>query len=371
MQRNILFSAIAMALLLGGCGDEVETKKSIEDVKKVTNDKTLFPKKEHEDTAKIASSEAVVADKTATTVPAVPQKAATEKSHFEAMAQSISASEVAKSVSKVERARAHASVEITGALASVETGELEEDERAHADAKDLQKHQAQAHAIITKEVYRVEAARAASSAKISASVKSVMDARAAMPVRNPLPASVLSVVKAKATSAVAKSISTVEIVKAKASSRMAKVTAKVEMHKRIYGEDSPEVNAAKAQASGLIAEAVGSVKVAEAQALGSISESVAEVEIAKVKAGIVREEVVKGQKLYLNHMKKPCGINGAKFAAKHTQEEWEGLKEKGAFVKEAQKICPNIKEFNDAWSKNLFEFSYEYASDSGHVPSCG
>jgi hypothetical protein len=367
MQKNILFSAITMALLLGGCGDKSELEESAE---KVSSEKSIPSKKEHNDAKPSSISAGTLIDE----VPALASdNVSTDEvaSHFEAMAKSVSSAEVAKSVSKVERARAHASVEITGALASVETGELEEDERAHADAKALQRHQAQAHSIIQEEVYKVEAAKAASSAKIAASVKSVMDARAAIPVRDPLPATVLSVVKAKATSAVAKSISAVEIVKAQSASNMAKATAKVEMHKRIYGEGSPEVNAAKAQASGIIAQAVGSVKVAEAQALGEISESVAEVEIAKVKAGVVRDEVVKGQKIYLTHMKKPCGINGAKFAAKHTQQEWEGLREEGAFIKEAQKICPNMKTFDNAWMKNLFEFSYEYASDSGHVPSCG
>ena len=84
----------------------------------------------------------------------------------------------------------------------------------------------------------------------------------------------------------------------------------------------------------------------------------------------------KGQKLYLKYLKKTVGYNGAKFAAKHTQDEWEELFENGGegFKKEFgttdkakkffegkkfEKIMPHIKDF-----------VIEYASDSGNVPSC-
>ncbi|WP_281951714.1 cytochrome C [Nitrosophilus kaiyonis] len=83
-------------------------------------------------------------------------------------------------------------------------------------------------------------------------------------------------------------------------------------------------------------------------------------------------DVAKGQKLYQKKLKKACGFTGAKFAAKHTQEEWEEIYESGKFKEEVHKICPKVKpeSIKDKWVKHLFDFCYEYASDSGNVPSC-
>jgi hypothetical protein len=79
----------------------------------------------------------------------------------------------------------------------------------------------------------------------------------------------------------------------------------------------------------------------------------------------------KGQKIYSKKLKKACGFNGAKFAAKHSQDEWEEIKEGGKFADEIKKICPNanvdkIKKYLD----DLYDFAYEYANDSGNVPAC-
>ncbi|WP_187647106.1 cytochrome C [Nitrosophilus labii] len=83
-------------------------------------------------------------------------------------------------------------------------------------------------------------------------------------------------------------------------------------------------------------------------------------------------DVAKGQKLYQKKLKKPCKMTGAKFAAKHTQDEWEEIYESGKFKEEIHKICPKVKpeSIKDSWVKHLFDFVYEYASDSGNVPSC-
>jgi len=140
----------------------------------------------------------------------------------------------------------------------------------------------------------------------------------------------------------------------------------VEINKRLYGEDSPEVATIKAE----VTKAEAKVKIAQADALATISKSVAAVEIAKINAGISQDTVSKGQKLYLKNMKNACGMNGADFAKKHTQDVWKTLKDVGYFSKEVGKICPNLKEFKEAWSENIFDFVYKYASDSGHVPSC-
>jgi hypothetical protein len=80
-------------------------------------------------------------------------------------------------------------------------------------------------------------------------------------------------------------------------------------------------------------------------------------------------DVKKGQKLYMKKMKAACGFSGAKFAQKHTQDEWEEINGAGKFAEEAAKICPGVK-LKDSYVPHIYDFAYEYASDSGNVPSC-
>ena len=81
-------------------------------------------------------------------------------------------------------------------------------------------------------------------------------------------------------------------------------------------------------------------------------------------------DVKKGQKIYLKKMKAACGFNGVKFAQKHTQDEWEAIHEAGKFGDEVQKLCPKLKKFKKKYIPDVYDFAYEYASDSGHVPAC-
>ena len=84
----------------------------------------------------------------------------------------------------------------------------------------------------------------------------------------------------------------------------------------------------------------------------------------------------KGQKLYLKYMKKTTGMNGAKFAAVHTQDEWEELFENDGegFKAEFGTSDRAKKFFEGAKFKKIMphiqDFVIEYASDSGNVPSC-
>ncbi|MCW8820914.1 MAG: cytochrome C [Sulfurovum sp.] len=80
-------------------------------------------------------------------------------------------------------------------------------------------------------------------------------------------------------------------------------------------------------------------------------------------------DVKKGQKIYLKKLKAPCGINGSQFAQKHTQDEWEAIHEAGKFSDEVKKICPKAK-IKSKYVPDVYDFVYEYASDSGNVPSC-
>ena len=80
-------------------------------------------------------------------------------------------------------------------------------------------------------------------------------------------------------------------------------------------------------------------------------------------------DVAKGQKLYLKKLKKKCGINGSKMAAKHTQSEWEKIGKAGLEA-EIIKICPKVKSVKGKYIDHLYDFFHNYASDSGNVPSC-
>ena len=79
--------------------------------------------------------------------------------------------------------------------------------------------------------------------------------------------------------------------------------------------------------------------------------------------------IKKGQKIYLKKLKAPCGFSGAKFAIKHTQDEWEAIKGAGKFEAEIKTICPKAK-IKAKYVPDVYDFVYEYAKDSGNVPSC-
>ena len=83
-------------------------------------------------------------------------------------------------------------------------------------------------------------------------------------------------------------------------------------------------------------------------------------------------DVVKGQKAFIKFLKEPCGMDGAKFALKHTQEEWKKIKADGKAEDEIMKICPNVKagDVKENLLEHIMDFSIEFASDSGNVPSC-
>ncbi len=84
---------------------------------------------------------------------------------------------------------------------------------------------------------------------------------------------------------------------------------------------------------------------------------------------VASADAAKGQKLYSKKLKKACGFNGAKFTAKHSQDEWKAIGEKG-MQDEIKKICPNAKPLKEKYLKDIYDFSYEFANDSGNVPSC-
>ncbi|MDX1296065.1 MAG: cytochrome C [Sulfurimonadaceae bacterium] len=79
-------------------------------------------------------------------------------------------------------------------------------------------------------------------------------------------------------------------------------------------------------------------------------------------------DVAKGQKLYQKKYKKQCGVSGAKMAGSHTQDEWEEMKEEGTLLEYLNGKCNG--KVQEKHVDDLYDFFYEYGSDSGNVPSC-
>ncbi len=89
-------------------------------------------------------------------------------------------------------------------------------------------------------------------------------------------------------------------------------------------------------------------------------------------ASVANADPVKGQKLYQKKLKSPCGFTGAKMAQKHSQDEWEELNDDGEIAAEIKRICPKTPSsaLKDKYIPHYYDFFYEYANDSGNVPSC-
>ena len=86
---------------------------------------------------------------------------------------------------------------------------------------------------------------------------------------------------------------------------------------------------------------------------------------------VAQADVKKGQKVYLKKLKSKCGFTGAKMAGMHTQDEWEEIFEDGKLADEIKSQCPKVKGVKEKYLPDLYDFFYEYGSDSGNVPSCG
>jgi len=81
-------------------------------------------------------------------------------------------------------------------------------------------------------------------------------------------------------------------------------------------------------------------------------------------------DATKGKEIFVNRIKFHCDISDDRFLPIHTQDEWEAIAQAGKFKEEILKICPKLKEiYKDKWSADLYQFVYEYASDSGNIPS--
>ena len=79
----------------------------------------------------------------------------------------------------------------------------------------------------------------------------------------------------------------------------------------------------------------------------------------------------KGQKIYGTKIKGQCGDKtGGAFAATFKQKEWEDAFKAGTFEAKVKEVCPTVETYKEKWTPHLFEFCYEYASDTGNEPAC-
>jgi len=78
----------------------------------------------------------------------------------------------------------------------------------------------------------------------------------------------------------------------------------------------------------------------------------------------------KGQKIYSKKLKETCAMDGGKFAAKHTQDEWAAIVEDGKLAEEITTICGDGAAVKEKKLGDIGDFVQEFASDSGNVPNC-
>lgn len=89
-----------------------------------------------------------------------------------------------------------------------------------------------------------------------------------------------------------------------------------------------------------------------------------------ISSTVASADVAKGQKLFTKKLKNACDMTGAKMAGKHSQDEWETIYENGKLADEIRALCPNVKKVKEKFIPHYYDFFYEYANDSGNVPSC-
>ena len=91
-----------------------------------------------------------------------------------------------------------------------------------------------------------------------------------------------------------------------------------------------------------------------------------------ISATTASADYAKGQKLFIKKLKPGCNMTGAKMSGKHSQDEWEEINDDGGIAAEIKTICPKTPSdaLKDKYIPHYYDFFFEYANDSGNVPSC-
>ncbi len=79
----------------------------------------------------------------------------------------------------------------------------------------------------------------------------------------------------------------------------------------------------------------------------------------------------KGMIIFKTKLKKICKMTGEEFAKNYTQEDWDDIYDNDEFEKVVYELCPDIKgKYDINWTKDLYQFSLQYASDTDEIPEC-
>ena len=79
----------------------------------------------------------------------------------------------------------------------------------------------------------------------------------------------------------------------------------------------------------------------------------------------------KGMVIFKTKFKAICKMTGEEFAKNYTQEDWDDIYDNDEFEKVVYELCPEMKgKYKKKWTKDLYQFSLKYASDSDEIPEC-
>ena len=78
----------------------------------------------------------------------------------------------------------------------------------------------------------------------------------------------------------------------------------------------------------------------------------------------------KGLEVFKKEIRKTCGFSGNVMAKKHTQQEWQVIYEAGKLNDELIAFCGNLKPIKKNSLVDIYDFLYNYASDSGNNALC-
>ena len=79
----------------------------------------------------------------------------------------------------------------------------------------------------------------------------------------------------------------------------------------------------------------------------------------------------RGMVIFKTKFKAVCKMTGEEFAKNYTQEDWDDIYDNNEFEKVVYELCPAMKgKYEKKWTKDLYQFSLKYASDSDEIPEC-
>lgn len=81
-------------------------------------------------------------------------------------------------------------------------------------------------------------------------------------------------------------------------------------------------------------------------------------------------DIEEGSRVYKQSLRTLCGFSGDVMAKKHTQEEWKKIFETKQLSQELRHFCPHVDKIEEQTLEHLYEFLYNYASDSGNQALC-